>query len=72
MSQGIEGIRHFWQSLGISGNALTIKEFPELPRHLWEFQAFPEIPRQSREFLNFFQILNSGKLKHQQKITFIT
>jgi len=32
MSQGIEGIRHFWKSLGISRNALAIEGIPVLPR----------------------------------------
>jgi len=54
MSQGIEGIRHFRKSLGISGNAEAIEGFPVLPRQLWEFQAFLEMPRQLKEFLNFF------------------
>jgi hypothetical protein len=45
MSQAIEEIRHFRKSLGISGNAKAVEEFPELPRQLGKTQAFPEIPR---------------------------
>jgi hypothetical protein len=40
MSQAIEGIRHFWKCLVISGNASAIAGIPVLPRQLWEFQAF--------------------------------
>jgi hypothetical protein len=50
---------------GISGNALAIEEFPELPRHLQKHQAFPEMPGQLRKFLifnQFFKVVpNSGK-----------
>jgi len=45
MLQGIEGIRHFRKSLGISGNAYAIEGLPVLPRQLCEFQAFPEMPK---------------------------
>jgi hypothetical protein len=50
MSQGIEEIRHFRKSLGISRNPLA---FQELPRHLGKTQAFPEMPRQLRKFVIF-------------------
>jgi hypothetical protein len=46
MLQAIEEIRHFQKSLGISGNALAIEEFLQLPRQLQKLQAFPEMPRQ--------------------------
>jgi hypothetical protein len=36
MLQGIEEIRHFRKSLGISGNASAIEEIPELPRQFAE------------------------------------
>jgi len=36
MSQGIEEIRHFRKSLGISGNASVIEEIVEFPRQIAE------------------------------------
>jgi hypothetical protein len=53
MSQAIEEIRHFRKSLGISGNAQAIEEFPQLPRQLQKLQAFPEMPRQLKKFEPF-------------------
>jgi hypothetical protein len=50
VSKGIEGIRHFWKSLGISRNALAIEEILELPRQLQKHPAFREMPRQLRKF----------------------
>jgi len=31
MLQGIPGIRHFWKSLGNSGNAQAMPEMPGIP-----------------------------------------
>ena len=36
--QGIEGIRHFRKSPGISGNALAIEGIPVSPRQLGDFE----------------------------------
>jgi len=35
---------------GISGNALAIEGYPELPRQWGKTQAFPEMPRQLGKF----------------------
>ena len=71
MLQGIEEIRHFWKSLGISRNAWAIEEFPQLPRHLQKLQAFLEMPRQLRKYLIFSYLIqevpNSGKQHNLKK-----
>jgi len=72
MSQGIEGIRHFQKSLGISGNAEAIEGFLELPRQLWEFQAFPEMPRQLGEFLIFYRPSILGNCRTKKNHNFET
>jgi hypothetical protein len=64
MSQAIAEITHFRKWLGISGNAESIEEIPELPSHLQKYQAFPEMPSQLRKCLIFNEVSNSGKMQN--------
>jgi len=52
---------------GISGNALAVEGFLELPRHLWEFQAFPEMPRQLGKFSFFYKPSILGNCRTTKK-----
>ena len=67
MLQGLEEIRHFRKSLGISGNAQAVEEFTQLPRHLQKLQAFPEMPRHLGKLMIF-----SYFFKKYQKLGKIT